>query len=169
MRHLWDIGDCRARIMCSFASRLTRQNWGAPSSQRPSLQALISARAPQPCPDLTGRGSAPSPNWARQRAKPKPPAPRGSAPSPHWARQRAKPSLFLCIPTYTPDLGRAKQAAPKSPSQQLRRGSASSQRFTLMLINSFLCAPLCCMRYAKSSAPPYKAIYCFTNLKHFKL
>ena len=77
-----DNSDCRARIMCSFASRLTRQNWGAPSSQRPSLQALISARAPQPCPDLTGRGSAPSPNWARQRAMPKPQSPE---------LQRAKP------------------------------------------------------------------------------
>ena len=45
-----DNSDCRARIMCSFASRLTRQNWGAPNRHRPSLQALSSARArPQLC------------------------------------------------------------------------------------------------------------------------
>ena len=36
--------------------------------------------------------------------------------------------VFLCIPTYTPKLGRAKQSAPKSPSPHLRAGASALSR-----------------------------------------
>ena len=36
--------------------------------------------------------------------------------------------VFLCIPTYTPKLGRAKQSAPKSPSPHHRAGASALSR-----------------------------------------